>query len=397
MRTRRGVLPRDLKPANILLDRQGEPHITDFGLAKRLLDDQGQTQSGALVGTPAYMAPEQARGQKVLTTAADIYALGAILYELLTGRPPFRADTPLEMLAQVLEGNPERPRPVDPGTDPDLEAVCLKCLARDPQQRYASAADLADDLEHWLRGEPLSVRPLRLVALLRLWVRHNFGAGAWVVVLGLAWGLFSGVGCWLTMINPLGLTRLLQSTLYLSMLAMSTSAGLITVVLVRPKNRAADLAAGLIAGMVAAVTCYTVGWGWVAVVLAYRAAGERGLPYGSWFGMLGVLAMGGLIFVAETLAAGRLLRERQRVRAMLGPYFEVVIPAMLLGMVVCSLALRFATGEMNRYRWLFPVIPFLTLAVLGALKQWHWSLRVLFHTGWLATLWFGIVRVSERQ
>jgi serine/threonine-protein kinase len=105
------------------------------------------------------MAPEQAAGQKTLTTAVDVYALGAILYELLADRPPFRAATPLDTLLEVLEGAPPRPRAVNPAADPGLEAVCLKCLARDPQERYASAADLAADLERWLQGEPLSVRP----------------------------------------------------------------------------------------------------------------------------------------------------------------------------------------------------------------------------------------------
>src|SRR5215475_4662586 len=118
------------------------------------------------------MAPEQAQGQKTLTTAVDIYALGAVLYELLTGRPPFVGGTPLDILRQVLEREPERPRTINLAADPDLEAVCLKCLARDPQQRYTSAADLAADLEHWLQGEPMSVRPLRLASLVRLWLRH---------------------------------------------------------------------------------------------------------------------------------------------------------------------------------------------------------------------------------
>src|SRR5262249_22803063 len=163
-------------------------------------------------GTPSYMAPEQARGQKTLTTAVDIYALGAILYELLTGQPPFRAGTPLDTLLQVLERDPERPRAVNPAADPDLEAVCLKCLARDPQQRYASAADLEADLERWLQGEPLSVRPLRLASLLRLWVRHNFGAGTWVVGLG-----------WLVAINPLGLSEGLRAAVYFLGVAIGSS------------------------------------------------------------------------------------------------------------------------------------------------------------------------------
>jgi serine/threonine-protein kinase len=169
-----GILHRDLKPANILIDRDGKPHITDFGLAKRIGVDCELTEPGALVGTPSYMSPEQAGGSgRGLTTASDVYSLGAILYRLITGRPPFRGDSVMQTLHDVRERTPDRPRSLDPTLHRDLETICLKCLEKPPERRYRSADSLAEDLARWLRGEPIAARAVGPIERAALWCRRN--------------------------------------------------------------------------------------------------------------------------------------------------------------------------------------------------------------------------------
>src|SRR6516164_4801927 len=168
------VLHRDLKPANVLLDSAGQPHVTDFGLAKCLDSKEGLTASGAALGSPNYMAPEQAAGHaERLTTAADIYSLGAIMYELITGQPPFRANTALETMRKVMDELPPAPRLLHKLSDRDLETVCLKCMEKEPERRYGSAQALAEDLERWLRHEPIQARPIGTLRRLGKWTRRK--------------------------------------------------------------------------------------------------------------------------------------------------------------------------------------------------------------------------------
>lgn len=169
-----GVVHRDLKPSNILLDNQGQPCVTDFGLAKMLSSDAPNTHTGAIVGTPSYMAPEQAAGRgSAVGPLSDVYSLGAILFELLTGRPPFDQESPLDTLVQVLEGEPPPPTSIRVEIPKSLEQICMRCLEKDPAARYARADDLADDLERFVRGEPVEARRLSLWNRLNRWTRRE--------------------------------------------------------------------------------------------------------------------------------------------------------------------------------------------------------------------------------
>ena len=185
----RTILHRDIKPSNILLAEHDEPYVTDFGLAKRIGPDSGTaaTLTGAVMGTPAYMPPEQARGgTKSVTTAADIYSLGATLYETLTGQPPFTGDSAGEIMRQVLDQEPARPRSINPKLDRDLETICLKCLEKEPARRYGSAEALAEDLERWLAGMPITARPVPAWEKAVKWVKRRPELAALVLVVHLA-------------------------------------------------------------------------------------------------------------------------------------------------------------------------------------------------------------------
>jgi predicted Ser/Thr protein kinase len=475
----RGLIHRDLKPANVLIDAQGQPYVTDFGLAKRIEGGSNLTQSGMIVGTPSYMPPEQVRGPAGLTTAADVYALGAILYEALTGRPPFQAETPLDTLLQVVEREPTPPRALNPRADRDLELICLKCLAKDPQQRYGSAEALAADLERWLAGEPLQVRPPSLVTVLRFWLRHNFGAAGWIVVIGLLFGVLSGILAWiragnmvlgpaadvygkLPHVHPPWLLAItwavpawVQSVIYYSATGLISTAGLIVGLLVRPKNRAADIAAGSLTGFVCGATLLTLS-GWPLIITLIAVAGvdqdlkalseaaltertsdgaqpgpaerllkkypdlreipvwERakvfylkvradliaGIPLGIWLGAVGLLTMEMLIYTIMVMAAGPLLRQHGARPVVLLPYFERAFPTTLLialsaGFVVAELLLRHLVNIRPLLIWYLLLLGLLALAVLATLRGWPWPVRLLLHVAWLFCLALLTVLVSR--
>jgi tRNA A-37 threonylcarbamoyl transferase component Bud32 len=183
----RGTLHRDLKPANVLIDSDDQPHITDFGLAKRVTGDSGLTATGAVLGTPSYMSPEQASGRQAdIGPHSDVYSLGAILYELLTGRPPFCAASAVATLRQVTDNLPTAPHKLNHDVPQDLETVCLKCLEKSPHVRYHSARELAEELTRFLNHEPIQARPASAVRKVDTWMRRRpwaITAAASVVVL----------------------------------------------------------------------------------------------------------------------------------------------------------------------------------------------------------------------
>src|SRR2546428_4844527 len=169
-----GILHRDIKPGNILLDQNGEPHLTDFGLARLVETESTVTRTLEVLGTPSYMAPEQAAANNTqLTSATDVYGLGAVLYQLVTGHPPFAGGTTYETIKLLLETDPRQPRQLNPKIDRDLSTICLKCLEKDPQRRYPSALALAEDLERWLKHEPIQARRTGIFARGKKWVRRN--------------------------------------------------------------------------------------------------------------------------------------------------------------------------------------------------------------------------------
>ncbi len=282
----RGILHRDLKPANILLDENDRPLVSDLGLAKQITSESDLTHTGAVVGTPAYMPPEQAAAKKEITTAADIYSIGAILYEALTGRPPHLADSPVETMMQVLDTDIVRPRERESGVDAILELICLKCLEKDPDKRYSSAAALAEDLENWVAGDPVSVRPPSIGGALTMAVVANLrsvlGAGVIGILAGILFALCLSymhnnndivtnppteiyeklpgqipVGRSLVFINETGDQGLPVLLGTLGTLATLMFTGLFVAFLTRPKPGSEALAMALITSLLMSIALFT--------------------------------------------------------------------------------------------------------------------------------------------
>src|SRR6266498_4689550 len=197
-----GILHRDIKPGNILLDQEGEPHLTDFGLARLVETESTVTRTMEVLGTPSYMAPEQAVGNNArVTGATDVYGLGAVLYQLLTGHQPFAGGTTFETVRLVLDTEPRQPRLWNPKVDRDLSTICLKCLGKDPKRRYSSALALAEDLERWLRHEPIRARHTGVFTRGKKWVRRN-PTTALLFALSLAFAATVGVMIWKSRPEP---------------------------------------------------------------------------------------------------------------------------------------------------------------------------------------------------
>ncbi|MFK8113651.1 MAG: serine/threonine-protein kinase, partial [Rubripirellula sp.] len=300
----RGILHRDLKPSNILIDTNEQPVVTDFGLARQTESTQDLTQTGAVVGTPGFMSPEQAAGDQV-TTATDIYSLGAILYSLLCGQPPHAKGKVMDTLLAVINDPPTKPSQLAPEIPRDLELICLKCLAKKPNDRYASAAEFASELRAFADGRPLQVRAPSVIELTRMWLASNYGSIVWVPIIALICGVLFGVSLWAattanryvpTMdvyerIAPSERPWLVRDYMpvrkfsWLICFLSVTMIGWATASWVRTKNGTADVGAGLSVGLLAGLIALIVSFGPIVQIMQTQTASSD-------LGILSVMARG---------------------------------------------------------------------------------------------------------
>ena len=300
----RGILHRDLKPANILLDESGHPIVTDLGLARSIESgDSDITRTGAVVGTPAYMPPEQAAAKKDMTTAVDIYAIGAMLYEALTGRPPHVGDSPVETLMKVMQEEIVPPHTVDRKVNPLLERICMKCLEKDPNQRYASAVALADDIANWLAGRPISVRRPSITTSVAEVIKSNLRSAVGAAIVGAVAGIVVAfcisrcnmkpyfkenppdaiyaalpgdipLGRYMVFLQEYPARKSIVQTAGFTWLASMMFVGAVVAIVVRPKPGTESIAFGLIAGMFMGILLFTLNVGFNAADYANGSLAE---------------------------------------------------------------------------------------------------------------------------
>ena len=288
----RGVLHRDLKPANVLIDQDGQPLLTDLGLAKQMDSESAITQTGLILGSPGFMSPEQAAGKADVTVAADVYAMGAILYWLVTGRAPVTGESAIDIVRKTIDQEPESMRSLRTDADRDLNLICLKALQKDPSERYASADELAADLKAWIAGEPLSVKPPTLLTTTRRWMQKNFRG----VAVGLATGTVCGLWIGWTLLMQIAESQIETATSIYEQLqaadepwiarafawierlpaqlrsnytrwitVVTAVAGIATIGWSKPKRGDAGVAASLTAAMLTGILAFVVSWAWAPI------------------------------------------------------------------------------------------------------------------------------------